>query len=489
MIEASRSEQRDPELLTEEQRRLSEEFLAEGSKPMRIALLFNAEKVEDTGIGAYNTELIGNELSALRALGHEVIPVGLSFDNLAVLDQLESDFVFNGCEGTGLDGDPGVEVVLALERRLLPFSGAGSAPYQISNDKWLMKLALQRAGVPVPSGFPLHRPDLHLAAHLSYPLFVKPRYGFGSLTINADSKVSSTRAARTAVERVLAETGIDALVEEYIEGRELTVAILGCGRRTLVLPPLEVRFDRAYDGQPAVRMRATKTDRTSPLYWGFHTECPASLTPAERRIVEETALKAYRAVQADGFGRVDIRLSRDGTPYVLEVNTNCSLEYGVDEHDAGMFPLVARAIGWSYQSMLARIIGAGRLRPLKRYRKPLITLRAGSGRITPRATMPLRRGAAVLRFGAASAQESQKTCAVQHIESYLRAAEHSETPSLGLELRGSDWCLVTTRALKTGEIFTVNQDQLLVALLPPPQEKREEQPRQRKRRPRLAPGA
>src|SRR5205823_4219250 len=133
--------------------------------------------------------------------------------------------------------------------------------------------------------------------------FVKPRYGLGSEGIDANSMVLNRKEAQAAIARVLTATGVDALLEEFIEGREVTVGVIGSGNRVAVMPPLEIQFGKAYDNQPLIRMHDTKSDANSPLYWDFHTVCPAPLPPEVNKRIEDIALRAYRAVGADGYGR------------------------------------------------------------------------------------------------------------------------------------------------------------------------------------------
>jgi D-alanine-D-alanine ligase len=451
------------------------EFLELGSRPMRVAYLYNADPGADAPAslpdeapphgGTY--AFVATETAALRSLGHEVIELGITYQNLHTLRSLNADFVFNGCEGNGVDSTPGVEVILALEKRPLPFSGVGSGPYHLTCDKFKMKQVLAAAGVPVPVGTALSHPEAALSPRLRYPLFVKPRYGFASEGISANSRVTDEAACRTAVENLTQLTGLDAVVEEFIPGREITVGVIGNSLEMVVLPPLEVRFGKAYRGKPRIRMHDTKDNPSSPLYWGFHTECPAGLPPETERRVMETAQEAYRAVGGDGFGRVDIRLAKDGTPYVLEVNGNCSLEEALDEHDAGMMPLMARALGWSYAELLARLIGAGLRRPIKRYRSPKLLLRREGSDISAHSALNLKKGVRVAPVGTISRALCQfqvasplfSSCGSPlHVEPHLRYLSHAEQPNLAVENHSGGLWLVTTRTIKSGEELTLDRD-------------------------------
>jgi len=436
------------------------EFLSAGSKPANIALIYSSEAVSVDAQGpAGDVGEVELEAQALRDLGHTVEVYGISYANFRLVKKLEADFVFNLCEGTGLDGDPGVEVILALERRLLPFSGVGSAPYNLTNDKFAMKKALAAAGVPVPAGFVCRSAVDDLPQTLDYPLFVKPRYGFGSLCVDEHSVVGNEVACRQAVKSVIDATGIDALVEQYIAGREITVGVIGNDLRAVVMPPLEVCFGEVYRGKPLIRTYDTKRNAKSPLYWGFHTLCPAPLEEQVLKRVQETALKAYRAVGGDGFGRVDMRLTAGGLPVVLEVNANCSLEEAEDEHDAGMLSLMARALGWSYAGLLARIIGAGVLRPIRRYRLPKVALRKEGAYITSYAAVNLTKGALISPLYPVSLSakaEAERYCLEPEIRFMPAVGEPNVVPQLS---RNVYW-LAAARNIKEGEKLVFDRAQL-----------------------------
>src|SRR5207244_4611465 len=113
-------------------------------------------------------------VSALESLGHRVRALGLTYDNLNALETLECQFVFNLCEGTGLDGHPGLEVVDALERRGIPYSGANPYCYGLTTGKWRTKIKLAQSRVPVPLGAVLPSADIPLPSPMKFPLFVKP---------------------------------------------------------------------------------------------------------------------------------------------------------------------------------------------------------------------------------------------------------------------------------------------------------------------------
>jgi D-alanine-D-alanine ligase len=406
-------------------------------------------------------------ISALESLGHRVTPLGLTYENLDELERIECDFVFNLCEGTGLDGHPGLEVVEALDRRGIPFSGAGPYCYWLTTGKWRMKTKLAAAKVPVPLGAVLPGPDVPLPSTMRFPLFVKPRDGFGSLGVHEGSVVHDVESAKKAVQEIVEGFGGYALVEQYIVGREITVGVIGNsvrGSDAQVLPPLEVTFGKAYDNKPKIRMFATKFDESSALYYDFNTVCPAPLTPELDARVRQVALQAYRAVGGDGYARVDMRLAEDGTPYVLEVNSNCSLEHAEHPSDCGMLPLIARAQGWSYADLLGRLIDAG-LKRKSLSEKPPCATRWHRGTTAAHALVSCPSGQVMMPFGpvypSASREPLEGTYLTTsgrrvYVESDVRHLTASEEPNLEAIRVGNALFLRASREIKAGDVLSID---------------------------------
>jgi D-alanine-D-alanine ligase len=434
-----------------------------------LVLLYNA--TSDVRLGNATDELPDFEdtlaplASTLESLGHRVRTLGVTYENLDQLQTLNADFVLNLCEGTGLDGHPGVEVVSLLEQRGLNFSGAGSWCYFLSSGKWRSKIALSNARVPVPRGAVCPSPDVPLPSLLRYPLFVKPRDAYGSLGVDEGSVVHTPEEARARVAHIVDTYNTHALVEEYVEGREITVGLLGPSEAATVLPPLEVCFGSAYDGKPQIRMFATKHDADSLLYTDFHTVCPALLEPAIEARVKAVALQAYKAIGGEGYGRVDMRLARDGTPYVLEVNANCSLEDGPTPEDCGLFTLIGRAMGWDYAQLMAKIIEAGMMRRPHGRRAPL-GLAWHKGERIARSMVSLRPGDRLDAFGpvypgarqdAGSSTMRTTTARRVFVEPHVSHLAHSADPNLVVVRDGGSLWLEVTRELAMGDLLTIDR--------------------------------
>lgn len=353
------------------------------SQRLRVAVLMADPHAPFRGRGDENIDYVGADaadrafMSAMAAAGFDAQLHAIHLGNMdEKIAALECDAVFNLCDGTGAsgDGNPGVEVVEALESRGLPFTGARAEAYRIGCDKVGMKQRFKQAGVPTPAFQVFRTPADPLDPELAtrFPLFVKPCDSGGSAGVHLRSVVADEAELRERIAETIATYG-DALVEEYVDGREITVALMGSGKEVVAFPAIEVRFGGAFPQGRGIRTFETKWDPTSPLYSAFETVCPAALTPLEVRKVTAVARAAYRACAGSGYGRVDMRLDARG-PFALEVNPNCSLEWS-DESlaDCGMFPIAARAAGFDYPALLRAMVEramrvAPRLRALRRAR-------------------------------------------------------------------------------------------------------------------------
>ncbi len=436
--------------------------------PLTIAVLYNDTEALQRGDATddlADTQLDGVEkaLVALRSLGHAAFAQPVTYANLPVLDALEADFALNLCEGSGVDGHPGVEVVAALEARGLPYSGVSQWGYYLSSGKWRMKRALVAAGVPVPHGAVMPSPHVALPSTLTFPLFVKPRDAYGSLGIDDQSLVHTPAELVAQVARIVDSLGTHAIVEQYIAGREISVGLVGTLAAPQILPPLEILFGAAH--RVPVRTFATKHEADSEHYHGFTVACPAPLSPELEARVRAVALRAYRAVGCDGYARVDIRLSDDGTPFVLEVNANCSLEVGPAEADCALLPLMARAAGWSYAELLQRLIGAGRRRVHRGRRAPL-SVRWCEGALGAHALESHAEGARLLPLGpiypvrgtveAPGALTTHEGRAV-FVEPQVSHIAHADDPNLELVLDGGSLWLACRRPVANGEELTLDR--------------------------------
>lgn len=269
---------------------------------------------------------------------------------IAGLEKQRPDLVFNLCEMFGEDVQADARVAALLELLKVPFTGGGVAELLLCQDKGLTKKLLAFDGILSPN-FVVFSADANLEAggNLRMPLFVKPLRGDASLGISgSEALVRDSRAMLGQVLRIHQERRDAALVEEYIEGRELYVGVLG-NRQPEALPPIELDLSGLPDHMPPVADRDVKFDRAMGDLYGIEARI-AELPDELRARLQTVALQAYRALHVRDYGRVDIRLTEAGEIYVLEVNANCYLP----EHEE--FAMAAAAAGYDYPALIEKIV-------------------------------------------------------------------------------------------------------------------------------------
>jgi D-alanine-D-alanine ligase len=336
-------------------------------QPLRVAIVHNQDfdpakrQCDPSFASRADVENAARDVArALTARGHQVttlgVPEGGAGAALAVvaeLERLEPDLVFNLCES--LAGDARHEAVLPalLELVGLAYTGSGPQALGLALRKDLTKRILVAAGVPTPQAV---RAD---ATDLTFPLIVKPSREDASVGISRFSVVHD-RAQLTArvaeVERVHQQP---ALVERYVEGRELYVSLLGAGPQAL--PMHEIDFSDMPGDRPRIVSYEAKWDTTSVEWKGTQSVRARPLEESVRQRCEAAARAAFHALELRDYARVDLRLAPDGTPYVIDVNPNCDLSDGAGVSRAASFG------GLSYADLIERICVAA----LERQAKPL----------------------------------------------------------------------------------------------------------------------
>jgi D-alanine-D-alanine ligase len=298
---------------------------------------------------------------ALRSLGHRVSILG-SHGNVkrltAGLSRRKPDLVFNLMEmfGENIFGD--IPVAGLLDLCGLKYTGSGPGELYLSQDKGLTKKLLAFEDILYPRFLVFSRGEaFETGGNLRMPLFVKPLRSDSSLGIGGKSLVHDAVALMERVAYIRKELNDSALAEEYIEGREFFVGVLG-NAQAKALPPVEVDFTGFPEGVPKVLDSKAKWDVRSKEYKGTKSVL-ANLPDELRARLQKVAVDAYRALRVRDYGRVDIRLTDTGEIYVLEVNASCYLERSSE------FAMSAAAAGMDYPTLIERIVQLA----LERYRK------------------------------------------------------------------------------------------------------------------------
>lgn len=310
--------------------------------------------LSETEIDRFRTEY--NVLAALENLGCKVRVVGIG-DELTDLRKAIRDFkphvVFNLLdEFSGIESyDYYVVAYLELNRQL--YTGCNPRGMMISRDKVLTKqvLASHRVATPAFRLFPRGR-SFREPRRLKFPLFVKSATEDASLGIAQASLVEDMQSLRERVEFIHEQVQTDALVEEFIDGREFYVGVLG-NQRLSTFPVWEIDFGNLSKVQTKIATRAVKWDRKYQQRHGISTGAARGLDDERLAAFSHLAKRIYRALHMSGYARMDLRMREDGRIYLLEANANPDLTYGED------FAESAHATGLSYEALIRRIVNIG----------------------------------------------------------------------------------------------------------------------------------
>ncbi|HEX5387879.1 MAG TPA: hypothetical protein VFW66_14340 [Gemmatimonadales bacterium] len=288
----------------------------------------------------------------LRRLGHRVSVLGVHGDVkrlIAGLARRKPELVFNLVEMFADDVFGDIAVTGLLDLLGLRYTGCGPGELYLSQDKSLSKKLLAYEHIPYPK-FAVFSKDsaLETGGNLRMPLFVKPLRSDSSIGIGRKSIVHDAVQLMRRVAAIHEDYNDSAIAEEFIEGREFLVGVLGNGPAK-ALPPIEVDFSGLPEGSPKVLDSKAKWEEGSAEYKGTKTVV-AALPDELRARLQKVAVDAYRAVRVRDYGRVDLRLTDTGEIYVLEVNASCYLERESE------FAMAAKAAGLDYPRLIERIV-------------------------------------------------------------------------------------------------------------------------------------
>jgi D-alanine-D-alanine ligase len=299
-------------------------------------------------------------ITHLKAAGHDVLPLGLS-DSLSELRRgiidWKPDIVFNLLEEFDGIGTYDQHVVAFLELMRQPYTGCNPRGMLLSRDKVLSKQLLSYHRIPTPQFvvFPRGR-KTRIPNKLRFPMFVKSSTEDASLGIAHASVVADEKQLMERIAFIHGQTHSDALVEEYIEGRELYVGVIG-NDRLKVLPVWEMTFGSLPESLPAIATRKVKWDRRYQEKYGITTAAAADLPEGTMARLEQLSKRIFRALHLTGYARMDFRLGADGALYVLEANANPNISMAED------FAQSALTAGMRYRDVLNRILQLGTAYP------------------------------------------------------------------------------------------------------------------------------
>jgi D-alanine-D-alanine ligase len=311
-------------------------------------------------LGAEETWSYQMELDVKRTLGelgHEVELLGVGDELRPIRERIaewQPHIVFNIL--TDFHGVIAYEahVVSYLELLKQPYTGCNPRGIMLANDKVLSKQIMSWHRIPCPAfaSFPLRSRRAKLPARMHFPVIVKSANSHGSAGIAQASIVHDDAELQERVGFVHRTQGDDAIVEQFIPGRELTVSVVG-NERLLTLPPWELWYDNLPKGNAAIATSRVKWDVDYAQKIGIRTGPARELGAEQQRAIQGIAKRVYRALQLSGYARIDLRMDDSGKVYVIEANVNADLTASEE------FAEAALAAGLDYGQLLERIIGTG----------------------------------------------------------------------------------------------------------------------------------
>jgi len=290
---------------------------------------------------------------ALRDLGHEVSKLGVGTDLGVIrtgIEEFKPDVVFNLLEDFKDVPIFDQNVVAYLELLDVPYTGCNSRGLMLARDKSITKKILSYHRIPVPEfhvfrmGHAVVRPK-----KLAFPLIVKSLTKEGSAGISKLSVVDSDQKLKERVALIHKRQHTDAIVERYIDGRELYIGVMGT-RRLQVLPIWEMVFQSLTDQAPRIATERVKWDPAYQKKHGIDTDAAKGLSDATITQIQNLCRRVYRTLELSGYARIDLRLDGDGKLYVLEANPNPQIADGEDFADS------ARHAGMTYRTLGQRLV-------------------------------------------------------------------------------------------------------------------------------------
>jgi D-alanine-D-alanine ligase len=287
---------------------------------------------------------------ALLELGYDVnqVPLAPPLEQAKKqLNELEADLVFNLFEGFPGYPETEAEIPDILSELVVPHTGCPGVALRLALDKAQTKEILKVAGIATPDYQLLDRGTLS-TFRLRYPCIVKPAAEDASHGLSEKSLVNDFASLQIQVEQISLAYGGRALVEEFIDGCEFNVTIMG-NRDCTVLPVSEIDY-LLPDGMPKILTFAAKWQPDSPYFKGTVVICPAVIGPEGQKNIEDTALKTYGLLGCRGYARVDMRQDRQGSYNVIDVNPNPDIS-----SSAGAVRQAAAA-GMNYTRFIEKIV-------------------------------------------------------------------------------------------------------------------------------------
>lgn len=337
-------------------------------KRLRVLVLMHEDLVPPEDVGGYDVKTVEwrteyDVVSTLGNLGHDVYPLGVKSDLGVIqsaIEQWKPDIAFNLLEEFDGVAVYDQHVVSYLELLHLPYTGSNPRGLMLARDKVLTKKVLAFHRIPYPEFIEVPRDRaVKRPKGLSFPLIVKSATEEASLGISQASIVGDDDKLSERVAFIHNSVESGALIERYIEGRELYVGVIGNGHLQ-VLPVWELVMDKLPDDAKRIATERVKWSRKYQIKYGITSREADGLPEGKAQEIQGLAKRVYRALGLSGYARIDMRMDANGQLYILEANPNPQIAEDEDFADS------AKVIGYQYKDLLQELLNVGlRWRPAK----------------------------------------------------------------------------------------------------------------------------
>jgi len=330
---------------------------------MYVALAFNVKKSKPSiklekqlDLEFDSPAVIAGIEKSLVELGHKVFRVENDENAFLKLKKLKGkiDIVFNIAEGLWGDARES-QIPMYCEVLKIPYTHSDPTTHAITLDKDFTKLVLKGCnGFDLPDSFIVQKKNYVIPKGLAYPVIVKPNKEGSSRGVMEDNVVENLKELKKRIKIVSENFSKELIIEEYIDGREFTVGVMG-NEKPVVLPIVEQKFDLLPPGKYKIASFELKwiyeynMKSVSDVY-----ECPAKLTKTTKNLIEDTSREIYKLLDVKDCARIDYRLDKKGRLYFIEINTLPGIN--PDPNETSCFPLAARTAGMTFTQMIGKIL-------------------------------------------------------------------------------------------------------------------------------------
>ena len=334
---------------------------------MRVALTYNA-KSEDTVYSGRppdyyaewdDMETIAAVRDALLEKHGEVHLVLADVEAYEKLRRLKPGIVFNMAEGTSGEGRESAMPAM-LDFLSIPYTGSSPLTLALCLNKARAKEILSYHGIATPKGFVAVEKGFRVPKDLKYPLIVKPLYEGSSKGVKNDSIVREEASLRKKAKSVFSDYNEPALVEEFLPGREFTVALLGNGASLKALPVVEINYSSLPEGANPIYSYEAKWVYDTPESPLDIFTCPAKLDDSLHKAITSAAILAFNCLDVKDWCRIDIRLDSKGAPNIIELNPLPGILPNPEQNSC--FPKAARAAGMGFAELVNEVLDCARKR-------------------------------------------------------------------------------------------------------------------------------